>query len=61
LSWWQFLWTTGVGILPLTILMVVMGDNIESLGWESWLLLFVGGLGLWFLVRPKLKQRGRSL
>ena len=56
LSWWRFLWTTGIGILPLTILMVVMGDNIESLGWESWLLLLFGGLILWFVVRPKLRR-----
>jgi uncharacterized membrane protein YdjX (TVP38/TMEM64 family) len=60
LSWWQFIWTTGLGILPLTILMVVMGDNIESLGWESWLLLLIGGLFLWFVVRPKLKNQDTS-
>ena len=54
LTWWQFTWTTGVGILPLTILMVVMGDNIESLGWESWLLLLVGGIVLWLAVRRQL-------
>ena len=54
LTWWQFLWTTGIGILPLTLLMVIMGDNIESLGWGSWLLLFAGGLALWFVVRRKL-------
>lgn len=55
LTWWQFLWTTGIGILPLTFLMVVMGDNIESLGWGSWLLLLVGGVALWFVVRRKLQ------
>jgi len=55
LTWWQFLWTTGVGILPLTFLMVVMGDNIESLGWASWLLLFAGGVALWLVVRRKLQ------
>ena len=54
LTWWQFIWTTGLGILPLTVLMVVMGDNIESLGWESWLLLLVGGLILWFVFHRKL-------
>lgn len=54
LTWWQFLWTTGIGILPLTLLMVIMGDNIESLGWGSWLLLLVGGVALWFVVRRKL-------
>ncbi|MCX5911149.1 MAG: TVP38/TMEM64 family protein [Deltaproteobacteria bacterium] len=26
ISWWTFGWTTGVGILPMTVLMVVMGD-----------------------------------
>ena len=57
LSWWRFIWTTGLGILPLTILMVVMGDNIESLGWESWLLLLIGCLILWFVVCPQLKKR----
>lgn len=54
-TWWQFIWTTGVGILPLTTLMVVMGDNIESLGWGSWLLLFAAGFALWFVVRRKLR------
>jgi mono/diheme cytochrome c family protein/rhodanese-related sulfurtransferase len=55
LTWWQFTWTTGVGILPLTILMVVMGDNVESLGWESWLLLLAGGIVLWLAVRRRLR------
>ena len=57
LTWWQFTWTTGLGILPLTILMVVMGDNIESLGWASWLLLLAGGIVLWLAVRRQLRAR----
>ena len=57
LTWWQFIWTTGVGILPLTVLMVVMGDNIESLSWESWLLLLAGGIVLWLAVRRRLQAR----
>ncbi len=57
LTWWQFIWTTGVGILPLTILLVVMGDNVESLGWESWLLLLAGGIVLWLVVRRRLHAR----
>ncbi|MEL7428849.1 MAG: TVP38/TMEM64 family protein [Pseudomonadota bacterium] len=36
-NWWTFLWTTGVGILPLTALMVHMGSQMRSLSWE-WLL-----------------------
>ena len=57
LTWWQFTWTTGLGILPLTSLMVVMGDNIESLGWEIWLLLLAGGIVLWLAVRRRLQAR----
>ncbi|MFQ5565903.1 MAG: TVP38/TMEM64 family protein [Paracoccaceae bacterium] len=36
-SWWTFLWTTGLGILPLTVLMVWMGERMMTLSW-SWLL-----------------------
>jgi uncharacterized membrane protein YdjX (TVP38/TMEM64 family) len=61
LSWWRFIWTTGVGILPLTTLMVVMGDNVESLGWESWLALLIGGAVLWLLLRQKLRTRQPTL
>jgi uncharacterized membrane protein YdjX (TVP38/TMEM64 family) len=57
LTWWQFFWTTGVGILPLTFLMVVMGDNVETLGWQSWLILLAAGVVLWFLLRRKLGLR----
>jgi uncharacterized membrane protein YdjX (TVP38/TMEM64 family) len=57
LTWWQFTWTTAVGILPLTLLMVIMGDNIESLGWASWLLLLVGGIALWLAVRRQMQAR----
>jgi uncharacterized membrane protein YdjX (TVP38/TMEM64 family) len=57
LTWWQFLWTTGVGILPLTVLMVVMGDNIESLGWESWALLLIAALLLCFVLYRRLKHQ----
>ncbi len=28
ISWWTFTWATGLGILPLTCLMVVMGDRL---------------------------------
>jgi len=58
LTWWQFIWTTGIGILPLTVLMVVMGDNFESLGWESWIFLLIGGFVLWLVVRRKVSKRG---
>ncbi len=54
ISWWTFAWTTGVGILPMTALMVIMGDNIDTLAWEWWVLLLIAALALWFAVRRKL-------
>ncbi len=36
-SWATFLWTTGLGIVPLTVLMVWMGDRMMELTWP-WLL-----------------------
>lgn len=30
-DWWKFLWTTGVGILPLTIICVLIGDQVLEL------------------------------
>ena len=56
LTWWQFIWTTGIGILPLTVLMVVMGDNFNSLGWEFWILLLVTGLFFWLLIYRRMKR-----
>lgn len=50
-SWWTFVWSTGLGILPLTVATVVMGDQIETMSWELWLALLVGGVILWFLFR----------
>ncbi|MFQ6022254.1 MAG: TVP38/TMEM64 family protein [Acidiferrobacterales bacterium] len=59
ISWWTFGWMTGVGILPLTTLMVVMGDQIETLSWQVWLLLLAAGLVLW-LITHRLVQRSRG-
>ena len=58
-GWWPFLWTTGIGILPMTVLMVALGDNIESLGWSSWLLLLTGCLLLLLMLRHKLRSKQR--
>jgi len=56
ISWAQFIWTTGLGILPLTTLMVVMGDNIDSLGWASWIILLLGGMILWLVLRYSIRK-----
>ncbi len=54
-SWWTFGWATGIGILPMIILMVVVGDHIESLTWQTWGLLLAGGLMLWLVLRWKFR------
>jgi uncharacterized membrane protein YdjX (TVP38/TMEM64 family) len=54
ISWWTFTWSTGLGILPMTALMVIMGDNIDTLAWEWWVLLLAAALVLWFAVRRRL-------
>lgn len=52
LSLWTFIWTTGVGILPVTIAMVVLGDRIETrdLTWENWLSFLAAGTLLCIVV-----------
>ena len=54
ISWWTFTWATGLGILPLTFLMVAMGDGLWSGEGGLWLLLTaaaaLGWLIWWALV-----------
>jgi uncharacterized membrane protein YdjX (TVP38/TMEM64 family) len=44
ISWWTFPWATGLGILPLTIMMSVMGANMSMLPWWMWLLFVVAAV-----------------
>lgn len=46
-SWWTFLWTTGLGILPLTILLAVFGDRVLTLPPLLWVALGVVILVCW--------------
>ena len=55
ISWWTFTWATGLGILPMTTLMVLAGDQIEALAWEMWLLLLAAVLALWFPLRGRFR------
>lgn len=59
-SWWTFSWTTGLGILPLTILMVLMGNQIETLSWHSWLILFAAGLSIWMVTYYVRRRRDKN-
>lgn len=44
---WTFLWTTGLGILPMTALMVVLGARMDALALWHWLLIGAIGIALW--------------
>ena len=55
-TWWTFIWTTGLGILPLTILLAVMGDRILEL--PLWIWFVVGGCVVFIsLVMKRLWRR----
>lgn len=56
MSWWTFTWATGLGILPVTILMAHLGANMETLPWWGWLIALILALALslagrWFYRR----------
>ena len=45
--WWPFLWTTALGILPLTVAMVVAGDEMLQAPLWLWLTVAAAVLVLW--------------
>jgi uncharacterized membrane protein YdjX (TVP38/TMEM64 family) len=51
ISWWTFLWTTALGILPMTTLMVVLGAGMQDLSIYGWLAIAAAGLAAWLAVR----------
>ncbi len=54
ISWWTFTWATGIGIFPLTFLMVAMGAGLtagESGAWFWLPFLAVAGLAVWGMMR----------
>ncbi|MEX0696206.1 MAG: TVP38/TMEM64 family protein [Dongiaceae bacterium] len=48
-SWWTFTWATGLGILPLTVLMVTIGDRLWTAESEPWLWLAAAAVVGWLL------------
>ncbi len=53
ISWRTFLWTTGLGILPITTLLVVSGDQVWNGSGNAWIYLVaiaVVGALIWFLI-----------
>lgn len=62
ISWWTYIWATGLGILPLTVLLNVFGANIltmKALNWV-WLLLCALAVIGWGLARRHSKAGKRS-
>lgn len=56
-GWRPFLWTTGIGILPITIVSVVLGNQLLSLSWPVWLAAGAGILSLWCILHWLAKRR----
>jgi uncharacterized membrane protein YdjX (TVP38/TMEM64 family) len=60
MRWWTFTWVTALGILPLTALMVGLGDQMHHLGWIEWLAIVFAAITLWLglhvLRRSRLKR-----
>jgi uncharacterized membrane protein YdjX (TVP38/TMEM64 family) len=52
ISWWTFIWTTSIGILPLTVLMAYLGARMTELSWPYLLASSAGGIVvIWALHR----------
>jgi len=55
ISWWTFTWTTGIGILPITIIMVTMGNNFNMFPWWAWLILLTTIIGVTYGINSRSK------
>jgi uncharacterized membrane protein YdjX (TVP38/TMEM64 family) len=53
IPWWTFLWTTALGILPLTVALVLIGGRIARAPLWAWLLFAAVLVLLWLLVRRR--------
>lgn len=60
ISWWTFTWATGLGILPLTILMVLVGAKLLSGESHVWAWLLLAALSVWVLWWLFRRWRNRS-
>ncbi|HEY5719402.1 MAG TPA: VTT domain-containing protein, partial [Gammaproteobacteria bacterium] len=61
-SWWTFAWTTAIGILPLTLLMVLLGEQMTAVPWWAWAVLLAVALASgWLLHRVRTLRRRSAL
>jgi uncharacterized membrane protein YdjX (TVP38/TMEM64 family) len=59
ISWWTFTWATGLGILPLTYLMVLLGDHMWTGETQIWIWLLAAGVAGWLAWRLIARYRRR--
>ena len=45
--WWTFIWTTSIGILPLTLFTVWLGERLQRPTAMDWLLFGLGLIAIW--------------
>lgn len=50
IGWWRFLWTTAIGILPLTVVMAFLGNEMTAAPWWVWAIVTAAILGLWLFL-----------
>jgi uncharacterized membrane protein YdjX (TVP38/TMEM64 family) len=58
ISWWTFLWATGLGILPLSILLAILGDRMIELPLWAWLLLGALAVASWLILQRRRRVGG---
>jgi len=56
ISWWTFLWATGLGILPLTIILAVLGENVLDMPLWAWLLVAAAAVLGWLVLKPRKRR-----
>lgn len=60
-SWWTFLWTTALGILPLTVAIVLLGGAMLHAPLWAWIAVAAAMLLLWFFAeRRRAARKGQQ-
>lgn len=60
ISWWTFIWATGLGILPLTILLNVFGASMLNRTGSAWLWLLLGSTAILLIAAYAHSTRARG-
>lgn len=58
-GWWRFIWTTGVGILPMTVLTVMLGESLFEGAWTA-VIVAASLLALLSIGLPHLRKRSAA-